>query len=201
VDWLRGILGGLDLLDQYPEFSVQKYKTPAKIEKGILVYETWGKTEAKVKNGGADLGMEITQSGSAIRNYGLGILDQVMESETGIWINPLLIKDEIKAELLRMFLINLYGCVNAENKVMILFNVHNSQVPEIEAYLRSNNLFADEPTINTGKTFTEFSIQVDRSNTVLPLAKIRYELARRKAKNIDTIPVTSSIPSMDIIGF
>jgi ATP phosphoribosyltransferase len=100
-----------------------------------------------------------------------------------------------------MFLINLYGCVNAENKVMILFNVRNSQVPEIEAYLRGNNLFADEPTVNAGKTFTEFSIQVDRGNTTLPLAKIRYELARREAMNINTIPITSSIPSMEIIGF
>lgn len=201
IHWIRGILKELRKLDQYPDFAVQKYKTPPKIEKGIIVYETWGKTEAKVKNGGADLGMEITQSGSAIRNYGLSIMDKVMESETGIWINPLLKKDHRKAELLRMFLINLYGCVNAENKVMILFNVPNSKVPDIEEYLRSNNLFADEPTVTVGKTFTEFSIQVDRTSSVLPLAKIRYELAKRQAKNIDTIPVTSSIPSMDIIGF
>lgn len=201
VDWIRSILAAIGKLDQYPEYTVQKYKTPPKIGKGILVYETWGKTEAKVKNGGADLGLEITQSGSAIRNYGLGILDKVMESETGIWINPLLKKDANKSELLRMFLINLYGCVNAENKVMILFNVHNSHVRDIEEYLRSNNLFADEPTMNVGKIFTEFSIQVDRSSSVLPLAKIRYELARRKAMNIDTIPVNSSIPSIDVIGF
>jgi len=94
-----------------------------------------------------------------------------------------------------MFLLNLYGCVNAENKVMILFNIRNDRVPDIEQYLRENNLFADEPTMNVGKLFTEFSIQVDKNDVVLPLAKIRFELAQRKAVNIDTIPVNSSIPT------
>jgi len=99
-----------------------------------------------------------------------------------------------------MFLLNLYGCVNAENKVMILFNVRNNDVPAIEKYLRENNLFADEPTMNVGKQYTEFSIQVDKNNVALPLARIRYELAARNAVNIDTLPVNSSIPSMEIIG-
>ena len=35
----------------------------------------------------------------------------------------------------------------------------------------------------------------------LPLAKIRYELAKRSAVNIDTIPLNSSIPNFDVLGF
>ncbi len=201
LNWLRGKLEGIGRLHQFADFSVQNYKSPSRISRGIVVYETWGKTESKVMNGGADIGIEITQSGSAIRNYGLRILETLMESETGIWINPLLKKDGSKSALLKMFLLNLYGCVNAENKVMILFNVSNDRVPDIEQYLRTNNLFADEPTMNTGKSFTEFSIQVDKNNAKLPLARIRYELAVRKAVNIDTIPVDSSIPNLDVLGF
>jgi len=67
LNWLRDRLDKMGMLHKYNEFSVQKYKTPSRITKGIIVYETWGKTEAKVKNGGADIGLEITQSGSAIR--------------------------------------------------------------------------------------------------------------------------------------
>lgn len=200
LNWIKGKLKEIGLSDKFTDFSVQKYKTPSKIQKGVLVYETWGKTESKVKNGGADIGIEITQTGSAIRNYGLKIIDTIMESETGIWINPMLKNNNEKKELLRMFLLNLYGCVNAENKVMILFNVKNDNVPAIEKYLRENNLFADEPTMNVGKQYTEFSIQVDKNNAALPLARIRYELAVRKAVNIDTLPVNSSIPSLDILG-
>src|SRR4030042_1251390 len=189
LDWVQHILKKINMYDRFSEFCVQKYKTPPRIDTGILIYETWGKTESKVKNGGADAGIEITQSGIAIKNYGLAVIDTIMESETGIWINPQLKRNDEKSELLKMFLLNLYGVVNAENKVMILFNVPNETVPEIEKYLSDNNLYADEPTKNVGKYFTEFSIQVDIRNREIPLAKVRYELAKRKAVNIDTIPI------------
>ena len=201
LNWIQNKLKDAGKFEEFKNFSVQKYKTPPKISKGILIYETWGKTEAKVKNGGVDLALEITQSGSAIKNYGLNIVDTVLESETGIWINPVVKNNPVKSDLLKMFLLNLYGCVNAENKVMILLNVPNSAIKSIENYLASNNLFADEPTMNHGKDFTEFSIQVDINNNKLPLAKIRYELAKLGAVNIDTIPINSSIPSINVLGF
>ena len=201
LNWLRDVLEKIGELKKFSNFSVQKYKTPFKIKQGVIVYETWGKTEAKVKNKAADIGVEITQTGSAIDNYGLKIIDTVMQSETGIWINPNLKKDPGKIELLKMFLLNLYGVVNAENKVMIIFNVSNKNVKEVENYLRDNSLFADEPTMNIGETFTEFSIQVDIANPDIPLAKIRYELAKRKAVNINTIPIDSSIHNIDVLGF
>ena len=201
LNWVHEKLMKIGEYRKFSNFSVQKYKTPNKIDQGIIVYETWGKTEAKVKNMGADIGVEITQTGSAIRNYGLKVIGTVMKSETGIWINPQLRSDIKKVDLLKMFVLNLYGVVNAENKVMILFNVANNDVKNIEQYLRDNNLFADEPTINVGKTFTEFSIQVDITDPDIPLAKIRYELAKRKAVNINTIPVDSSIQNLDILGF
>jgi ATP phosphoribosyltransferase len=201
LNWVQEKLKAAGLKDQFPDFSVQKYKTPAKIAKGVVIYETWGKTEAKVKNGGADIGMEITQSGSSIRNYGLRIIDNVLCSETGIYINPDIKSDGDKKELLRMFLLNMYGAVFAENKVMVLFNVPNNKMDEIESYLSTNNLFADEPTINRGKEFTEYSIQIDISQKDLPLARIRYDLAKLNAKNINTIPIDSAIPGIDVIGF
>ena len=201
LDWAQHVLKKTNMFDKFSAFSVQKYKTPPQIDTGILIYETWGKTEAKVKNGGADVGVEITQSGSAIKNYDLTVIDTIMESETGIWINPRLKEHTEKSDLLKMFLLNLFGVVNAENKVMILFNVPNDNVSVIEKYLSDNNLFADEPTKNVGKFFTEFSIQVDIKNRDIPLAKIRYELAKRRAVNIDTIPIQSSIPSLDVLDF
>ena len=161
LEWIHNKLTKIGMYDKYSAFSVQKYKTPSRIKNGILIYETWGKTESKIKNGGADLGVDITQSGSAIKNYGLDIIDTIMESETGIWVNPALKNDHHKKDLLKMFLINLYGVVNAENKVMIIFNVPNEKVSEIENFLAKNNLFADEPTKNIGNNYTEFSIQVD----------------------------------------
>ena len=201
LDWIQRKLKEIGKFEEFSAFSVQKYKTPSKISKGILIYETWGKTESKVKNGGADVGVEITQSGSAIRNYGLTIVDEIMVSQTGIYINPKLKTNPVKSRLLKMFLLNLYGSVNAEHKVMILFNVPNDSLGEIQKYLKENNLYADEPTINSGKTHTQFSIQVDTKQHKLPLAQIRFELALRNAVNIDTLPIDSSIPNINVLGF
>jgi ATP phosphoribosyltransferase len=200
LDWLQTKLKNTGLYESYSSFSVQKYKSPPKIKKGIVIYETWGKTEAKVKNEGADIGIEITQSGSALKNYGLKIIDTIMESETSIWINPEMKTNKAKKDLLDMFLLNLIGTVNAENKVMVVFNVSNSEIKKIEKYLSDNKLFADEPTMNAGKIFTEISIQVAKDDKNLPLAKIRYELAKLGAVNIDTIPIISSIKGMDAIS-
>ena len=199
LDWLRGKLDAIGELQRFNSFSVQNYKTPPKIESGIVIYETWGKTEAKIKNGGADIGLEITQSGSAIKNYGLKIIDIVMKSQTSIWINPEVRKDDVKRELLQMFLLNLYGSLNAENKMMVMFNVSNKDVKEIDRYLCEKNLFADEPTVSVGKEFTVYNIQVDAANIEEPLAKVRYELAKLGATSINTIPVQSSIPSLKVI--
>ena len=200
INWLQDELKKLKLFKSFSEFSVQKYKTPPKIEKGIVIYETWGKTEAKLKNKGADIGLEITQTGSAIRNYGLKIIDTIMESEAGVWINPQVKTVAQKLELLRMFLLNLYGTINAEKKVLLLFNVANRKTTQVEVYLDQNNLYGDEPTVNRGGAFTEYNIQVETDNLELPLSKIRYDLAKLEAKNIDTIPIKSSIPSLDVIG-
>jgi ATP phosphoribosyltransferase len=199
LEWLRTKLDVLGLLEKFQSFSVQKYKTPSKIESGIVIYETWGKTEAKVKNGGADIGLEITQSGSAIKNYGLKIIDTVMQSQTSIWINPEVKKDAEKLDLLHMFLLNLYGSINAENKMMVIFNVSNELAGAIDSYLREKNLFADEPTVTVGKRFTVYNVQIDAGNIDEPLAKVRYELAKRGATSINTLPVQSSIPSLKVI--
>jgi len=199
LDWIQGRLKDAGLFDRFQRFSVQKYSTPPKIDSGVLIFETWGKTEAKVRNGGADLGLEITQSGSAIKNYGLRIIDEVMESGTSIWANPRIREQPEKYDLLRMFLLNLYGATNAENKVLLLFNVPVSRAAALEKYLADNNLYADEPSRISGQGYTEYSIEVDTANAKLPLARVRFQLAELGARGIDTVPLTSSIPDAGVI--
>lgn len=200
LNWVRKSLEKIGKLDAYNQFSVQKYKTPSKISSGILIYETWGKTESKVLHGAADFGLEITQSGNAIRNYGLKVIEEVYSSQTSIWINPKLKQNEGKLELLKMFLLNIYGSINAENKVLVTFNVPNPKREPIDKYLAQNNLFADEPTLSIGKTHTVYNIQVDTSCGRVPLAMVRYQLAVLGATNIDTLPIQSSIPSIESIN-
>lgn len=199
LDWLQGKLKAMGLGDKYKAHSVQKYKTPPRIQSGILVYESWGKTEAKVKHGAVDVGLEITQTGSAIKSYGLTILETVIRSQTSIYTHAAVRKDPEKLELLEMFLLNLYGATHAENKVMILFNVPNAAADAVDRYLRENRLFGDEPTVTRGKEFTEYDIQVSVDDAERPIAKVRYTLAKLGARSINTVPITSSIPGLAAI--
>jgi len=201
LDWYLRKIAQLGFGATHGAYSVQKFKTPPRTERGLVIYETWGKTEAKVKNGAVDFGLEITQSGSAIRNYGLEIGEVIMESETGIWVNPEIRNQPGKFELAQMFLLNMYGSVFAENKVLIFFNAKTEAVPQVLDYLSANKLFGDEPTMNTGANFTEFSVQLDTNDPALPLAKVRYDLARLGATHIETVPLDSSIPGLDAIAF
>jgi ATP phosphoribosyltransferase len=201
LEWFQSKAAELGFGDSHAGFSVQKFRTPPKIDSGLVIYETWGKTEAKVKNGSVNFGLEITQSGSAIRNYGLNILDEVMHSETCVFANPAIHNDPEKTEMARMFLLNLYGSIFAENKVLVSFNCARSGVEALTSYLQENKLFANEPTVNEGINYVEFSIQLDVSRKDLTLAKVRYELAKLGATGIETIPLESSIPGLDVIDF
>ena len=199
LDWMQRKLAAVGLADRFRTHSVQKYKTPSKIQSGILVYESWGKTESKVMNGAVDIGLEISQSGSAIKSYGLTICETVMRSQTSVYTHASVQKDPEKKELLEMFLVNLYGATHAETKVMLLFNVPNALAGEVDRYLRENNLFGEEPTMSVGKEFTEYNIQVDAADVEKPVALVRYTLAKLGARSINTIPITSSIPGIRMI--
>lgn len=201
LDWFQSKAAELGYGQSHNRFSVQKFRTPPRIDSGLVIYETWGKTEAKVKNESVDFGMEITQSGSAIRNYGLKIADVVMHSETSVWINANLRKDAKKRDLAHMFLLNLHGAVFAEGKVLCFFNCRKEDADGIVAYLEQNKLFANEPTMNEGVHFVEFSIQLEVESPELPLAQVRYELAKRGATGIETVPLESSIPGLDAVDF
>lgn len=201
LDWFQKKIAELGFAESHSGFSVQKFKTPPRIESGLVVYETRGKTEAKVVNGSVDFGLEITQTGSAIRNYGLQMGEDVYNSETGIWANPKIRQNPEKLELARMFLLNLQGSIYAEDKVLLFFNVKNELVAATLEFLSTHSLFADEPTMNQGNGYTEFSVQVSTSNKTMGLAAVRFELAKLGATHIETVPLDSCITSLDALGF
>jgi ATP phosphoribosyltransferase len=199
LDWIQRKLAAIGLGEELGAYAVQKYKTPPRIQKGVLVYESWGKTESKVKHAAVDIALEITQTGSAIKSYGLTIVESVLRSQTAVYTNPATRDDPAKRELLEMFLLNLHGAAHAENKVMLLFNVPNTLADEVDRYLTGHNLFGDEPTMNKGREYTEYNIQVEADNAEKPLAMVRYTLAKLGARSINTIPISSSISGIKAI--
>ncbi|MCX8065937.1 MAG: hypothetical protein N3G21_12325 [Candidatus Hydrogenedentes bacterium] len=199
LNWFQKKCKEFGLEEKFSKYSIQKFKTPPKIDSGIVIYETWGKTEAKVYQRSVDLGLEITQSGSAIRNYGLQIGEEVMKSESAIYVRSDIKNYPDKYEIARMFLINLYGAMHAERRVLLFFNAPLNMVEKITDYLKENHLFADEPTINRGTNFAEFSVQLCVDDVKLPLSKVRYDLILLGARSLETVPLESSIPGLEVV--
>ena len=61
LEWFRKKCSELGFAASHGAHSIQKFKTPPKIAKGLVIYETWGKTEAKVKQAAVDFGLEISR--------------------------------------------------------------------------------------------------------------------------------------------
>ena len=72
---------------------------------------------------------------------------------------------------------------------------------KILGYLEKNKLFGTEPTMNEGEKYVEFSVELRTHDPALPIARVRYELAKIGATAIETVPLESSIPSLAAIDF
>jgi len=72
--------------------------------------------------------------------------------------------------------------------------------PNLYTFLVAHPGVGKTRTINEGKHYMEFSVQVDLSRSDLPVARVRYELARLGATHIETIPLNSCIPSLNVIN-
>ncbi len=55
--------------------------------------------------------------------------------------------------------------------------------------------------MNEGTNYVEFSVELKTHDPDLPLARVRYELAKLGATGIETVPLESSIPNLDAIAF
>src|SRR5262245_18271218 len=100
-----------------------------------------------------------------------------------------------------MVQLNLYGSIFAQDKDLVLFNALQTDKGKILAYLEKNKLFGTEPTMNEGEKYMEFSVELKTHDPNLPIARVRYELAKIGATAIETAPLESSIPSLSAIDF
>ena len=89
----------------------------------------------------------------------------------------------------------------AAGRAKMLDHAKREVLEAVLAYLGENKLFADEPTMTEGAMFVEFCVQMDTKKPELPLARVRYELAKLGATHIETIPLDSCITGIDAIGF
>jgi ATP phosphoribosyltransferase len=87
-----------------------------------------GATEAKVALGVADAVVEITETGRALRNNGLRIVDEVMTSSTVLVANRAALQDSKKAHAMDQLLTLLQGTLEARGNVLVKLNVSDADL-------------------------------------------------------------------------
>jgi len=143
---------------------------------GVIILESYGKTEAKVLYGIADLVLEVSGTGSTLRNYGLSETKKVMSSECSLFYNSRIETDPWKMKKANRIRDMLEGRLYVEDREFLVLNAPNEKLDGVLDYLRQNQLFGDEETVSKGPRKTEITVVVPIRNPSLPLVDIIGDL-------------------------
>ncbi len=91
---------------------------------------SWGATEVKPPKL-ADAIMEITETGSSLRNNNLKIIDVVLESNTKLIANKKTMKDPKKRKKIEILKMLLVGAIISEEKVGLKMNVSKKDLDKV----------------------------------------------------------------------
>jgi len=97
---------------------------------------SWGATEAKVPQL-VDAIVELTETGLSLRAHNLQIIDTICKSTTQLIANRTSWKDAWKKDKIDHVALLLKGAINAEDKVGLKLNAHESSLEKVLAILPS----------------------------------------------------------------
>jgi ATP phosphoribosyltransferase len=146
-----------------------------------------GATEAKVALGVADAVVEITETGRALRNNGLRIVDTVLVSFTEVIANPAAHADAAKRHAMGQLLTLLLGALEARGKVLVKLNVGTTDLDRVIAIVPAMK----SPTVS--KLFGEDGYAVE---TVVPKSEINTLIPALKdagATDIIELPLSKIV--------
>jgi ATP phosphoribosyltransferase len=146
-----------------------------------------GATEAKVALGVADAVVEITETGRALRNNGLRIVDTVLVSFTELIANPVSYDDADKRHAMGQILTLLQGTLEARGKVLVKLNVSRDDLDAVIELLPSMK----SPTVS--ELFRQSGYAVE---TVVPKADINVLIPALKdagATDIIELPLSKIV--------
>jgi len=104
---------------------------------------SWGATEVKPPKL-ADAIVEVTETGSSLRANNLRIVCDLLESTTRFISNAAAAAETWKRRKMDDLLLMLHGAMNAENKVVLMMNIRNSDLNAVLAVLPA----LQKPTIS-----------------------------------------------------
>ena len=175
---------GVRVSTEYPVLTKRFFES-----RGIQadVRLSYGATEAKIPEI-ADAIVEITETGRAIRQAGLRIIETILESYTEIIANPEAFKDPKKAHAMGQLKSLLDGSLAARGQVLVKLNVPDDRLDAVIAVLPA----LKSPTIS--KLFGDRGYALE---TVVAKSEINIlipELKDNGATDILELPLSKIVP-------
>jgi ATP phosphoribosyltransferase len=143
---IEDLADGVRVSTEYPVLTKRFFNSRG-IEADVRL--SYGATEAKIPEI-ADVIVEITETGRAIRQAGLRIIETILESYTELVANPASFADPQKAHAMGQLQTLLDGALAARGQVLVKLNVPEAQLDAVIAVLPAmksptiSKLFGDQ---------------------------------------------------------
>ncbi|MEO7398108.1 MAG: ATP phosphoribosyltransferase [Ilumatobacteraceae bacterium] len=158
---------GVRVSTEYPRLT-QRYFAEHGIEADVRL--SYGASEAKIPDI-ADVIVDITETGRALRAAGLRIIDTIMVSHTEVVANPQAFADPDKRHAMNQLMTLLMGTLDARGKVLVKLNVSHESFEAVVALVPS----LKAPTVSTlaheGGFAIETVVAKNQINTLIPALK------------------------------
>ena len=153
----------------------------------VQLFHSFGASEAKVPDL-MDVVVDLTETGMTLRQNGLKIIGQIMESYTVIIANRASWEDPQKRREIEEIRTLLIGVIEARHKVLLTMNVPTHSMERIVAALPAMK----KPTVSRLHGIDYYSIQ-----TVVPKRAVNMLIPKLKAcgaEDILEIPIAKIVP-------
>lgn len=169
---------------EYPNLTKKFFET---LGIPVQLFHSYGASEAKVPDL-MDVVVDLTETGTTLRQNGLKIIGQIMESYTVIIANKASWEDPLKRREIEEITTLLFGVIEARHKVLLTMNVPARSMERIVAALPAMK----KPTVSRLHGIDYYSIQ-----TVVPKSAVNRLIPQLKAcgaEDILEIPITKIVP-------
>lgn len=148
---------------------------------------SWGTTEVKPGRNFCNAVIEATETGRSLKANGLREIDEVMRSAPVFIVNRKALCDPWKKEKMTNLCVMLRSALEAEGKVMLVFNVLKERVPATIRLIPS----LESPTVGwlANEDWRSLSTIIDES----VVREIIPRLKRAGAKDIVVLPITKLV--------
>jgi len=188
IEEFKEVVGDRPVLfaSEFPELAKAYAK---KVGLNAIVFDPIGKTEASLlpPEPEADIILEVTETGTTLRENGCRIIDVVKDPVYSVFIaNRASFEDAEKRRIMENLVTDVREVLESKNLVSLFFNVPNDEdVPKITAFLMAEGF---DPTVSKlAKGGVAMHIILDRAKVKFLKPKLRELGARR----IATAPVIS----------